>query len=243
MVSPAAFASLQVNRIAWGPYLPAEHTAARLVALSTPPGARDERQAAPRPLGGDSAVAEPLLPPGGDLEVGPRSAFASAPRRVPTLDLCESSMSPEEAEAHMLQCEKVVTELYSVLTQLNEQLALAKTETWVSSCGGRPFLLPGARGLLGAWPVPHFAPADPTSAVLLLTSHGTPSCPAHARPALLAVALNAPPLARAGRDGRCRQVRSRRGLPPCPAVGVATNTPALAVQARGPFVKHRHLHV
>lgn len=38
---------------------------------------------------------------------------------------------------------QALTQLYAVLNQLAEQLALAKTEIWVSGCGGRPFLLPG----------------------------------------------------------------------------------------------------
>lgn len=40
---------------------------------------------------------------------------------------------------------QALTQLYSVLNTLAEQLALAKTEVWVSGCGGRPLLLPGER--------------------------------------------------------------------------------------------------
>jgi hypothetical protein len=38
---------------------------------------------------------------------------------------------------------QALIDLYSVMNQLAEQLALAKTEVWISNCNGRPFLLPG----------------------------------------------------------------------------------------------------
>jgi hypothetical protein len=47
------------------------------------------------------------------------------------------------AEAAAAAALQALTQLYSVLNTLGEQLALAKTEVWVSGCGGRPLLLPG----------------------------------------------------------------------------------------------------
>ncbi|KAL4436087.1 hypothetical protein ABPG77_005535 [Micractinium sp. CCAP 211/92] len=143
----------EINSLVWGDYLPpAQPPAAQQAGPAGKAAAPSQRSAAhARRLLGDSALQQPLLAPHreeGDVEAG--SAAAAATQQAPLLAAVVDGATgvaarpaEEASDAAMLKCEKALTELYSLLDDLDEQLGLAKREVWVGSCGGHPFLLPG----------------------------------------------------------------------------------------------------
>lgn len=105
----------EVNDIAWGSYLPGEAQAAQLVAATAAQQhssggviRQQQRQANGRPHGDDSAMSEPLLPPGdGDGDVESGQAWSGAALGLRLDSGCVSGMLPAELEVHELKSEKV----------------------------------------------------------------------------------------------------------------------------------------
>lgn len=151
----------EINSLVWGDYLPAgpptaqpggSQPAAQRATSGKAGVARDGATPAQRRLG-DSVLRQPLLAPheeeeGDDVEAGPAASAAvqQGPLMAAEVDGTTGvAARPGDgaADATMLKCEKALTQLYSLLDDLEEQLGLAKREVWVCSCGGHPFLLPG----------------------------------------------------------------------------------------------------